>query len=339
MTPEEMDALTSALQRKLGSAWADMVEWLRRNNKLKAVERAIARGDVQGALAGIEQAAAKFAADVNGAFTLAQQRAARWLDGEVTDKLIRYDAANERAVSWMRQNTLELVRGINTEQRSIIHAAMTDGLERGESPLTIAREIRDSIGLTAHQRKAVRSYRRSLEQGDFADALGRQMADGRYDRGILAAQREGKAIPRAQINRMVERYRQIAINTRAETIARTEAIRSAHQGSHELFSDAVANGDVGEHQLVRSWVHRNRGRNNRDFHHVMNNQRRGLNEAFISGLGNAIMFPGDPTAPAEETINCRCTVTTRFIRNPRVASTFAASGTRAPLGAHPVPAL
>jgi hypothetical protein len=319
MTEAEMEQLARQLERKYGRAWAEMVEHLRATNKLGDIEAAIARRDPQAVLANIEEAARAFASDVNSGFTLAQQRAATWLNDQVPGKLIRFDVQNERSVGWMRRNSLSLVRGVTEEQRNVIREAMTSGLERGENPKVIARRIRDSIGLTPHQARWVDNYRRSLETGDFADALGRELSDGRYDRGILSAQRNGRTLSRAEIDRAVDKYRANAITMRAETIARTEAIRSAAQGSHELVRTAVERGDVQERQLVRRWLHRNRGKHNRDFHHVMNGQERGLNEPFRSGLGNELMFPCDPAAPAEETINCRCAVTTRYIRAARVA--------------------
>lgn len=44
----------------------------------------------------------------------------------------------------------------------------------------------------------------------------------------------------------------------------------------------------------------------RDSHLEMEGQVKPLNEPFITGAGNKIMFPGDTNAPIEEWINCRC---------------------------------
>jgi hypothetical protein len=330
---EAVDRLVTTLERKIGRSWVAMVEFLRKRNKLGAVEAAVRRGDVDGAVDGIVKAAARFADDVNAGFQIAQAAAARWLDGEVTDRLIRYDISNERAVAWMRSNRLQLGGGISQELRESIGDTIADGLRQGRNPLSIARDIRDGLGLTAHQRRIVRNYRKALETRDFSDALGRELRDGRYDRGILAAQRDGVPLPREKINAMVDRYRQRMIAHRAETIARTEALRAAHAGQHELFQSAVDGGDIKERQLVRRWLHRNRGKHNRDFHHVMNGQTRGLNEAFKSGLGNLLKYPGDRYAPARETVNCRCVVTTRYIRSPAARAGFEAGSALANLQA------
>jgi hypothetical protein len=317
-----MERLVATLERRIGRGWLAMVEFLRRRNRLRAVEAAVRRNDVGGAVDGIINAALRFGDEVNGAFQVAQHQAAKWLDGEVTDRLIGYDASNERAVAWMRSNRLQLRGGISAELRASIGETIADGLREGSNPLTIARDIREGLGLTAYQRQIVRNYRRGLESRDFADSLGRELRDGRYDRSILAAQRDGRALPRAQIETMVERYRQNSIAHRAKTIARTEAIRAAHAGAHELFQSAVDDGHVQPQNLVRRWTHRNRGPHNREFHHTMNGQTRGLREAFTSGHGNALMYPGDPNASAEETVNCRCVVSTRYIRSPSARFDF-----------------
>jgi len=44
----------------------------------------------------------------------------------------------------------------------------------------------------------------------------------------------------------------------------------------------------------------------------MHNQVRGYREAFESGAGNLLMYPGDPNAPPEDRIQCRCAVATRI---------------------------
>lgn len=47
-------------------------------------------------------------------------------------------------------------------------------------------------------------------------------------------------------------------------------------------------------------------RNSRESHMDMHLQRRRQGEAFISGAGNELRYPGDRAAPIEEWINCQC---------------------------------
>jgi uncharacterized protein with gpF-like domain len=47
----------------------------------------------------------------------------------------------------------------------------------------------------------------------------------------------------------------------------------------------------------------------RESHADMEGQQVPLGQPFVSGLGNDLMYPGDPSAPAEDVINCRCVVT------------------------------
>ena len=55
----------------------------------------------------------------------------------------------------------------------------------------------------------------------------------------------------------------------------------------------------------------------RDTHWDMNGQVRGMNIPFDSPSGAKLLFPGDPTAPAAEVINCRCVLLTR-IKRPEI---------------------
>lgn len=86
-----------------------------------------------------------------------------------------------------------------------------------------------------------------------------------------------------------------ASHSRAVTIARTETSRIANLGA---FSGA-AEGGATHKQWIWSGI-------DREFHAEMDGQVVLLEESFVSGLGNNLMYPVDPTAPPEETINCGC---------------------------------
>jgi uncharacterized protein with gpF-like domain len=110
---------------------------------------------------------------------------------------------------------------------------------------------------------------------------------------------------------MVKRYAERMVKYRAEVIARTEALRSVHQGTEEMYRQAIANGDLTAEALSREW-NTAKDERVRESHAPMNGQVQPFGQPFISGAGNSLNYPGDPEAPAEEVIQCRCVVGTRI---------------------------
>lgn len=308
-----MQKLLDLVERHLGAGWLDVVRFLRDQNSLDDVEARVRVNDYEGAIAGIEEAAAKFAIDTHAGYVEAGQQAAAWLDGEI-DSLVRFDVANDHAVRWAQQNELATVRQITEDQRQTMRTVIVDGVRDGRNPLEIARDLRDSIGLTDYQAQIVQNYRSALESGDWSDALGRELTDGRSDRSVEAARRAGKQLRADQIDTMVERYRQNMVGMRAEMLARTEALRVVHQGTDEMFRQAIARGDVDADSLVGQWMPGPNGKNARDWHRepALLAQRPKVGMPFRLSDGSEMEYPGDPAGGAENCIGCRCTRAVRL---------------------------
>lgn len=90
---------------------------------------------------------------------------------------------------------------------------------------------------------------------------------------------------------------------RAERIARTETIAAYNGGAYAAL---VAESNVSGIAFNKRWFATDDDRT-RPTHDVADGQVRGLYEPFTVG-GVPMMFPGDPTAPPRETVNCRCTL-------------------------------
>lgn len=88
--------------------------------------------------------------------------------------------------------------------------------------------------------------------------------------------------------------------SRASRIATTEATRAWNQGALAAAQALAAEGNV----VVKQWLTSNDERV-RPSHRDANGQLRMLEEPFDVD-GTAMMYPGDPAAPAVETIMCRC---------------------------------
>jgi hypothetical protein len=318
-----MERLLTAIEGQLRRAWIAMIGHLRETHSVTQIAGRMQVQDPGAVLHGLEEAAASFAAAEHNAYVTAGQTAARWLRRQfakraacgVAKKLFNFDPGDATAVAWAEQNRLDLIREITREQRVLIRDALIGGATSGVNPRVTAAEIRDAIGLTAFQERAVRRYRAALERGHYTAALQRELSSGVSDRTIAAARAAGRELTSAPIDAAVARYRANYVAMRAETIARTEALRVAHQGTEELYRQAIARGDLERDQLERTWNHTAgaKRKNERSFHRSMHGQTRPYGEPFVSGQGTELRYPGDPDAPADETICCHCVLSTRLI--------------------------
>ncbi len=241
-------------------------------------------------------------------FVLSGQEGAEFLS-DVLEIAIGFNQVNERAVSAMQRDRLRLIRQFTAEQRGATRAAIADGISRGLNPVAQARTFRASIGLTTKQQAAVERFRLLLRSGS-SEALTRGLRDRRFDATIRRAIRSGEPLTATQIDRMVSRYSERMVTFRSNTIARTEALRAVHAGNDELYRQAVQDGSLDANQLKRQWVTA-RDERVRESHVLLNGLVRTLDETF-PGTGGPLRFPGDPDAPASETVQCRCALSTRI---------------------------
>lgn len=90
---------------------------------------------------------------------------------------------------------------------------------------------------------------------------------------------------------------------RATVVARTEAIGALNAGRNDAFL-AYAE-DEPDEELEKMWLATSDPRT-RATHREAEGQRVPLDQSFIVG-GFPLMFPGDPSGPPQEVIQCRCT--------------------------------
>jgi len=96
------------------------------------------------------------------------------------------------------------------------------------------------------------------------------------------------------ISRIENTFGNISKN-RAATIARTEILGVTQKGTFEGYQQA--------NLQIKIWVTVGDG-NVRDSHAMQDGEERPINDTFTNGL----MFPGDPSGPASEVVNCRCSI-------------------------------
>lgn len=92
-------------------------------------------------------------------------------------------------------------------------------------------------------------------------------------------------------------------DVRARRIARTEVISAANGAQHEVAGAVAGSGEV----MTKTWL-ATFDRRTRPSHADAAGQTVAFDQPFVVG-GAELEYPGDPSGPAEEVVNCRCTIT------------------------------
>lgn len=316
-TAERLNRLVDQQEIRIANIFRTAIAALKDEVDLDALATELEQGRINDALGRLKHAADALGNASNVAFVTSGQSTSDFLTNAGVGR-VSFDQVNLYAVAAMQATRLELVREFTAEQLRATSLALVSGVEGGLNPREQARNFRDSIGLTQRQWQHVDSYRAALNRVGTdpeaaQNALSRALRDGRGDKSVLAAARAGRPLPPEKVDWMVRRYAQRYVKHRAEVIGRTEAMRAVNQGNEEAYRQAIADGTINADQLRREWRTRLDGRERRT-HRFLNGEVRGWGEVWVTENGQ-LRYPGDPEAPAVETIQCRCALLTR-IRQP-----------------------
>lgn len=116
---------------------------------------------------------------------------------------------------------------------------------------------------------------------------------------------QGESIPKIanRLYPIVGRNQVSAVRT-----ARTTVTMAENRGRQDRYEDYESQGVV----MGKVWIATPDNRV-RDWHISMDGQEVGVDESFVDGLGQAVEFPGDPSAPPNTIYNCRCTMRSHII--------------------------
>jgi hypothetical protein len=184
---------------------------------------------------------------------------------------VTFTGVDRFSVKAARETAAQFVTGVTEETRAAVRAIVVESFTQGVSPRDTAARIREVVGLTARQSRAVLQHRSTLL-------------------------REGAS--RSAAGKSARRYAERLIGKRATTIARTEIMRASNAGQRASWSAAVADG----HLSARSrklWIVAPDDRLC-PYCEPMDGVAVGLDLKFDTGLGQV---DGPPLHP-----NCRCTL-------------------------------
>lgn len=342
-------ALRAYSRNRLAAAWAACVGAARDGLPARRLEAAVGSADHGSAIAIVEEAmgeaAARFAGYVRDEYHRSMiaeavhaggvlDAAARMRKSEIRIDYGRMGLANPASIAAHRGNGLRLVRETVQRERARMGEALSRAAASGANPRATARTIREGLGLTAHQEGILANYEAELRGSPPRMNMRRRLRDRRFDSVLANARRRGRPLTEDQIGRMTGRYRERWLRHRAETIARTEALRSARAGANDMWETLHRDGDVGRDEVRRFWTHVRDGRV-RDSHvrtPELNRDGRAIGEPFITGRGGRLMYPGDPAGDSADVINCRCLVTVQPIPRDRRGPPSAAGPSEPPIG-------
>lgn len=325
MPKQSFSDLTEEQARRIRQAFLDAIYSARNRAQVNAIAEALARGDIEAvirALAldpavfrGLERAIEQ-AFEAGGEWQIDKLLARTTPLGPRVDVLFNVRAY--RAESIMREQAGNLIREIVADQVVAARNFIVAGMESGTGPRTVgldlvgrlnkATGLREGgvLGLTSAQEQWIRNYAAELSDPDLLpQALQRALRDKRFDKTIAAAIRNGKGLDADTIAKLVRSYRNKALKLRGETIGRTEALQSLHQAAFEAMQQAIDAGQVDADLVYGVWFD-SRDFRVRDTHQSINKKRVRWGTPWVTSRGNQLRFPGDPNAPAEEVVACRC---------------------------------
>ena len=294
-----------------------------------ALTTMLEKGDISGALLAIGLDPASFRKldqAISDAFESGGGKAAQTIPPVKTPDglrmVVQFNARNDRAEQWLKDQSSTLIREIIDDQRQMIRSVLADGMARGLNPRDVALDLVGRldpvtrtrqggvIGLTSQQLEYVQRYRAELLSGDPAqlrNALARVRRDRKFDGAIRKAIAAGKPIDPAAAEKMVGRYSDRLLLLRGETIGRTEAMTALHQSQEEAYQQAIDKGALQSNHIRYFWrtAADERVRHSHALIPGMNEKGVPHGTPFSSPLG-PIRFPGDPNATAANRIGCRC---------------------------------
>lgn len=234
-------------------------------------------------------------------------------------------AQNELAGRWrFDSNTWAVINLLMGEYRSIsdtsamdlrktIDVVLSNGNTTRNKALDLlgvkgatARRTGGMVGLPVQMSEWVESARQQLLSGDRAAMrayLTRKLRDTAYDRFVVPGAKltieQANAISRAYSARLLQSY--------AKQLAQTYAQQAYNAGRNHSIQQLLDNGTITQDQVQKKW-RTMRDERVRHSHSVMNGQRVGFMDPFVSGLGGFLMFPGDTSLGASDAdiYNCRC---------------------------------
>lgn len=321
--------LLEELEPKIRAAFLEAINDITSAAQLSVIAGALERGDIESAVKALNLDRAFFepldeamrAAYIEGgkdALAGLPAIADNFRGGTITS---RFDVRNIRAERYLSSDSSRRIKAVAEPTKKAARKLMTEALAKGRSPRAVALDLVGTvnrktgkrsggiIGLAENQAQWVLDAGEELSTATgMRKYKGRSLSTKRDRATINKALKQGRDLTKAEQQRIKRNYQNAVLKYRGETIARTELLQSLHASQNEAADQLVENGRLSPDAIVRIWDASEDG-DTRPSHSAMDGDKRsGTTSHFTTGNGHPIRYPGDPNAPAEEIINCRCII-------------------------------
>lgn len=340
----EMEDLAASLEPKLAKAVLAALEKVSDSVKMAAIVKALEAGNVADVVALLDtpEVAAAYQAlspALQQTVYASGMLGAAAINLKLRGAVFAFDQLNPVLIQWLQTYHLGLIKQISEQTKAAVRDELLAGMQAGKNPKAVARHVKDIVGLTQTQAKAVSNYRKELEtfhlrqsaagynlgakidrvngtqvlrpddDGTPKDGIDeRRLRDFRFDGQLKRAMETGKPLSKDQIDKMVAAYRRKYLAYRSRTIARTEAMRTTNVGVQEAWRQAIASGKMPEALVRKTWLVAKDERLCRVCAPIPTmNPKRGI------PLGAQFATPKLPVMLPPAHPNCRCTVAFRVL--------------------------
>lgn len=332
MTERQLIELLDKYGPQIRDAILTGIRDIRDNARLSEIIRMIERNDVEGALRALGYNPAVFNRYYTVMMQVFEQGGMMLMaglpkytpDAAGVQTMLRFNVRDPAAEKWLAERSSSLVTGIGEDVRESVRSTLEDGMRAGRNPRSVALDLvgrynRETgrreggmIGLSEREQAWARSARQKLLTLD-PSYFDMTMRDARFDSIVRTAIESGRSLSDADVTRLVDRYKDIALKNRGDQIGRTEALAALNRSEYEATRQALEQSALPLAAAKKVWDSAGDARV-RNTHRQMDGQAVGIDEPFVSPSGARMMHPHDTSMIADsklrakETIACRCRV-------------------------------
>lgn len=311
---DELFFIASKFEKRIQRALIDAFNQIRNQKTIDQIAETFQRGGVTAVQSLFANTPGIIEAALIPEITLAVLESGRAMLGYMPEGTFlegyNFSIIDPNTSARLRIHNSALVQQISVNTQRAITQRMNANVIAGVNPKNAARDLKGIIGLTDYQEQTVRNFEQGLRELD-PKVLERKLIDGRQIPSIERAINDASPLSEDRIQQIVKRYRERMLKLRTQTIARTESLRATAMGEHFSLQQANSQGKLNR-EVKRYWIATNdmRTRNGHILTPSLNDKGRNIDEPFDVPLRNGgmakVLFPRDPSAPAETVVNCRC---------------------------------